>query len=91
MPLRQMVNDVANLMKTLAIDKASIIGHSMGGYIVQQFAIDHADKTNKLILIMSRAKSSIAVQIFSETWQQMTVDGIEPSIVSKNSMAPFIC
>ncbi len=85
--VRQMANDAATLMKTLAIDKASIIGHSMGGYIAQQFAIDHADKTEKLVLITSRAKPSIAVQTLSETWQQMIAQGIEPSIVSKNAMA----
>ena len=85
--IMQMTNDVASLMKALTINKAGIIGHSMGGYIAQQFAIDYEDMTNKLVIITSRARPSVTVQILSETWQQMIGYGIEPSIVSKNSMA----
>jgi len=52
----QMADDTAGLMQALNIDKAHIIGHSMGSCIAQQLAIRHPEKINKLILYASAAK-----------------------------------
>ncbi|MHA1466523.1 MAG: alpha/beta fold hydrolase [Promethearchaeota archaeon] len=44
-------SDVAGLMECLEINKAHIIGHSMGGMISQNLAISYPNKVNKLILL----------------------------------------
>src|SRR6185436_19576444 len=44
-------NDTAGLMDALKIQKANILGYSMGSYITQQFAITHPDKVSSVILI----------------------------------------
>lgn len=44
-------NDINSLMKYLKIEKAHIIGLSLGGMIVQTFAINYHEKVEKLILI----------------------------------------
>lgn len=86
--IMQMANDIAALMEALTINKTYIIGHSMGGYIAQQFAIDHANKIEKLVIIASRAKPSAKRHAASgATWQQMIANGVEPSIAIKNSMS----
>jgi len=44
-------SDVAELMNFLNIERAHIMGHSMGGMIAQNFAILYPKKVNKLILL----------------------------------------
>ena len=44
-------NDTAGLMDALKIQNASILGHSLGTYVTEQFAITHPDKISSIILI----------------------------------------
>jgi len=44
-------DDIANLMDYLKIDKAYIIGWSLGGMIVQNFVIKYPHRVNKMVLI----------------------------------------
>jgi esterase len=46
----ELAQDVVNLMATLDIEQASILGHSMGGKIAMQIALEHSIKVNKLIV-----------------------------------------
>jgi pimeloyl-ACP methyl ester carboxylesterase len=47
--------DVAGLMKTLKLKSAVIVGHSMGGMIAQQFALDYPPLTKAVVIISSAA------------------------------------
>ncbi|MDB4173267.1 alpha/beta fold hydrolase [Bacteroidia bacterium] len=51
MSFELMANDLALLMDELKIEKASIIGHSMGGKTVMKFADLHPDRLQKLIVV----------------------------------------
>jgi esterase len=46
----ELAQDVVDLMKTLDIDTASILGHSMGGKIAMQIALEHEVKVERLIV-----------------------------------------
>lgn len=48
-----MANDIRELLIYLKINKVHVIGHSMGGLIAQNFAINHPEFTNKLVIVNS--------------------------------------
>ena len=45
------VEDIEGLRKALGIEKWDIIGHSYGGMVAQQYALDYPNSVNKLILL----------------------------------------
>jgi len=49
--MEMLADDIRGLMDYLKIDKAHVIGWSMGGIIVQKFALKYPDRLNKLVLI----------------------------------------
>lgn len=50
-----MADDLAALLGELKIEKASIVGYSMGGMIAQEFALKYPNKVDKLILLATSA------------------------------------
>jgi pimeloyl-ACP methyl ester carboxylesterase len=52
--LSDMAADAAKLLDHLAIERAHVMGASMGGMIAQTFAIEHPHRTKTLISIMSQ-------------------------------------
>lgn len=51
--LATMIGTVTQLMDHLKIDRAHLVGHSMGGLVSGQLAIDHPDRVASLTLICS--------------------------------------
>jgi pimeloyl-ACP methyl ester carboxylesterase len=48
--LSDMATNTRNLLKTLGIEKAMIVGHSMGGMVATRFGLLYPDVTEKLVL-----------------------------------------
>ncbi len=46
-----MANDIVQLMATLKIQKAHLIGHSMGGKVAMQVALTHSELVDKLVVL----------------------------------------
>ena len=53
---REMAADQAQAMELLGIQKADVLGVSMGGMIAQHLAIDYPEKVGKLILTVTSAR-----------------------------------
>ena len=60
--------DVEAFMIELGIEKATIVGHSMGSFIAQRVAINYADRVTRLVLIGSApsAVKNEGIQEFQE-------------------------
>ena len=55
---RDMAKDQAEAMVQLGIEKADIVGVSMGGMIAQYLAIDYPEKVRKLVLTVTSARAN---------------------------------
>lgn len=54
--LKDLSDQLANLLDHLNIDKAAIVGFSLGGMIARRFAQDHRDRTTALVVLHSAHK-----------------------------------
>ena len=50
--IQQFANDSAGLLDALKIQKADVMGHSMGSFITQQLTLTHPEKVNSLCLFL---------------------------------------
>ena len=72
--ISQFANDTAGLLEALKIDKADVLGWSMGSFIAQELALTNPDKVGSLILYASscggkeaKPPSPEVIQTFSNT------------------------
>jgi pimeloyl-ACP methyl ester carboxylesterase len=49
--IHQFANDTAGLLDALVIEKADVLGYSLGSLVAQQLAVTQPEKINRLILI----------------------------------------
>ncbi|WP_040124860.1 alpha/beta fold hydrolase [Paraburkholderia xenovorans] len=54
--LDDFVSDIDRLLDAVKIDKTHLVGFSLGGLISQKYAIEHAQRLNRLVLISSVAE-----------------------------------
>jgi pimeloyl-ACP methyl ester carboxylesterase len=54
--MNMFVEDIKGLMDALAIEKAHIIGWSLGGMIVQHFLLKYPERVNKAVLLLTNYK-----------------------------------
>ncbi|MEP7337808.1 MAG: alpha/beta hydrolase [Acidobacteriota bacterium] len=75
--------DVAAFMDALKLRRAVIVGHSMGSYIAQKFAMDYPERTMGLVLIGSfttlRGNAQIK-ELWDSTFSKLA-DPIDPDFV----------
>jgi len=58
----QFANDTAGLMDALGIERANILGYSLGTFVAQELAINHPEKVKRLILFAGNCGGSQAIQ-----------------------------
>lgn len=65
----QLVNDAVAILDSLNIEKTHIIGHSMGGFIVQLLAIHHSNRIISMTSISSSTNSPSVPLPPKRTWE----------------------
>ena len=81
---RDMARDLAELMTQLGIERADILGVSMGGMIAQWLAIDHPEKVNKLILTVTAARPNAMLEEAVQTWMAQAEAGDHTALMADN-------
>jgi pimeloyl-ACP methyl ester carboxylesterase len=59
--IKLLANDTAGLMGALKIQKANVLGYSLGSLIAQQFAITHPDRVRSVILIAGTCGGKVSI------------------------------
>jgi non-heme chloroperoxidase len=82
--------DVAAFLDAVGLERASVVGHSMGSFIAQQFALDFPDRIDELVLIGSAATlvGNAAVAEFQAVVDTLT-DPIDPVFVREFQASTF--
>ncbi len=84
--MRMFADDAANLLEALGVDRAFILGASMGGMIAQEFALRHPDKTAGLILCCTAPGGSEMIPPEPEVLEKLAeVDGLTPEEIARKN------
>lgn len=65
---RDMARDLKDALEELGIEKASLVGVSMGGMIAQHFAADYPERMEKLVLVVTCARENPILLESLEEW-----------------------
>ncbi len=63
-----MAGDVLALMGHLDLERASIVGHSLGGKVAQEVALLAPARVDKLVLVCSSAQHDVQSRSLMELW-----------------------
>lgn len=69
--IKMMADDAAGLLRALKVERAHVLGHSMGGYIAQELALSSPDLVAGLVLVSTSFGGKNAVLMSAETAAQM--------------------
>ena len=81
---RDMARHVAEAMESLGIEKAHILGVSMGGMIAQHLAADHPEKVEKLILAVTAARPNPVLTDSVTLWMDQAKAGDHTALMDSN-------
>ena len=81
---REMAADQAQAMELLGIQKADVLGVSMGGMIAQHLAIDYPEKVGKLILTVTSARPNPILRSSIGEWVSCAKPGHHTAFMDSN-------
>lgn len=84
-----MAEDLNALLDALQVDKAHILGYSMGGYIAQEFALAHPNRVNRLILLATAPSIDGYGRAIVESWIDVRSSNMSREQVARHN-APFL-
>lgn len=77
--LSDLADDLRSVLDAAAIDRAVVLGHSAGGVVAMQFALDHADRCAGLVLVGTASECNAKAKEFYETLATIAVErGMAP-------------
>ena len=81
---RDMARDVNTAMDTLGIEKADVVGVSMGGMIAQYLALDFPEQVNRLVLTVTCGRSNPILQKSVTEWMAQARAGDHTALMDSN-------
>jgi pimeloyl-ACP methyl ester carboxylesterase len=67
----QLADDAARVIEMLDVERPSVLGWSMGGFIAQRLALQHPDRINKLVLLATDPGGADADRASAAVWSQL--------------------
>ncbi len=82
-----MAADVIGLLQELGLDRAHILGASMGGYVAQEIAMEHPERVKRLVLLCTHYGGPEYLQLTGELWQEiLDVAGLSPEEIYRKGI-----
>lgn len=81
---RDMARDQAQAMDALGIQKADVLGVSMGGMIAQYLAMDHPEKVNRLVLTVTSSRPNPILAESIDEWVSWARRGDHTAFMDSN-------
>ena len=69
--IAKLAADAAQVIETLGIERANVLGWSMGGFIAQAFALKYADRVDKLVLLSTDSGGTEADLASPDVWSAL--------------------
>jgi pimeloyl-ACP methyl ester carboxylesterase len=69
--IAKLADDAARVIETLGIERANVMGWSMGGFVAQALALKHADRINKLVLLSTDSGGIKADLASPDVWAEL--------------------
>ena len=81
---RDMAADLAAALQMLGVERASVVGVSMGGMIAQHLAIDHPQLVEKLVAVVTCPGPNPILEEAVDTWTDMALRGDHRALMVDN-------
>ena len=69
--IAQLADDAAHVIEALGLDRTSVLGWSMGGFIAQTLAVQHPDRVKKVVLLSTDPGGTDADLASTTVWSQL--------------------
>ncbi len=69
--IAKLADDTAQVIETLGIERANVLGWSMGGFIAQALALNYADRVDKLVLLSTDPGGAEADLAAPDVWSKL--------------------
>ena len=79
----EMARDILEILDELGLQRLHMVGHSLGGAICQQLALDHPEQVSKLILACTSAHFSGRSLAVVESWAGCVRLGVDPAVLGR--------
>lgn len=85
--ISDLASDALAFLDALGVERAHVLGLSLGGFVAQQLAIHHPSRVKSLVLAATAARLPPRTRHVVELWRRMALGGTHPEILLGDQLA----